>query len=72
MRIGILGTGNMAAALGGAWAGAAHQVLIGGRDPAKAAAVAQRIGAAGHGTSRMRRASATSCWSRCRPARPSR
>ena len=50
MRIGILGTGNMAAALGGAWVGAAHEVLVGGRDPAKAAAAAGRIGAAGHGT----------------------
>ncbi|MFC5006640.1 NADPH-dependent F420 reductase [Dactylosporangium cerinum] len=50
MRIGILGTGNMAAALGGAWVDAAHEVVIGGRDPAKAAATAARIGAAGHGT----------------------
>ncbi|MEV4513713.1 NAD(P)-binding domain-containing protein [Dactylosporangium sp. NPDC049525] len=50
MRIGIIGTGMMAAALGGAWVDASHEVLIGGRDPAKAAAVAGRIGAAGHGT----------------------
>ncbi|GAA3211447.1 NADPH-dependent F420 reductase [Dactylosporangium siamense] len=50
MRIGILGTGNMAASLGGAWVGAAHEVVIGGRDPVQAAAVAGRIGAAGHGT----------------------
>ncbi|WP_431042860.1 NAD(P)-binding domain-containing protein [Streptomyces sp. P1-3] len=49
MRIGILGTGAMAAALGGAWVRAGHQVMVGGRDAAAAAATAARIGAAEHG-----------------------
>ncbi|MEV6397026.1 NAD(P)-binding domain-containing protein [Streptomyces sp. NPDC051907] len=49
MRIGILGTGSMAATLGGAWARAGHQVLVGGRDRAAAAAAAGVVGAAGHG-----------------------
>ncbi|GAA2685718.1 NADPH-dependent F420 reductase [Streptomyces aculeolatus] len=44
MRIGVLGAGNMAEALGGAWAGAGHEVLVGGRDAARAAAAAERIG----------------------------
>ncbi|MFI6034407.1 NADPH-dependent F420 reductase [Streptomyces sp. NPDC051315] len=58
MRIGIVGAGNMADALGGQWARAGHDVLVGGRDPGRAAALAERIGAragsareaAGHGT----------------------
>uniref|UniRef100_UPI003F497D5B NADPH-dependent F420 reductase n=1 Tax=Streptomyces sp. CA-141956 TaxID=3240051 RepID=UPI003F497D5B len=50
MRIGILGTGSMAAALGGAWVRAGHQVLVGGRDAASAATTAARIDAAGHGS----------------------
>ncbi len=50
MRIGILGTGAMATALGGAWVAAGHEVLVGGRDLAAAAATAARIGAAGSGT----------------------
>ncbi|WP_198549650.1 NAD(P)-binding domain-containing protein, partial [Kitasatospora aureofaciens] len=29
MRIGILGTGSMAAALGGAWVRAGHEVRVG-------------------------------------------
>jgi predicted dinucleotide-binding enzyme len=45
MRIGILGAGNMADALGAQWARAGHDVLIGARTPAKAAALAGRIGA---------------------------
>ncbi|MFK3732223.1 NADPH-dependent F420 reductase [Streptomyces sp. NPDC088090] len=49
MRIGILGTGSMAAALGGAWTRAGHQVLVGGRNAASAAATAARIETAGHG-----------------------
>ncbi|MFC0597599.1 NAD(P)-binding domain-containing protein [Streptomyces palmae] len=49
MRIGILGTGAMAAALGGAWVRAGHQVLVGGRDSGAAASTAARIGAAWHG-----------------------
>lgn len=50
MRIGVLGTGGMAAALGGAWVRAGHEVFIGGRDVAAAEVLAGRIGAAGHGT----------------------
>lgn len=50
MRIGILGSGAMAAALGGAWVRAGHDVLVGGRDRAAAAATAARIGAAKDGT----------------------
>ncbi|WP_030275417.1 NAD(P)-binding domain-containing protein [Streptomyces sp. NRRL B-24484] len=47
MRIGILGTGAMAAALGGAWVRAGHEVVVGGRDPGAAVGLAERIGAAG-------------------------
>ncbi|MEU5102016.1 NAD(P)-binding domain-containing protein [Streptomyces sp. NPDC021354] len=50
MRIGILGTGGMATTLGGAFVRAGHDVLIGGRDRAAAAATAARTGASGHGT----------------------
>ncbi|GGS11374.1 NADP oxidoreductase [Streptomyces aureoverticillatus] len=52
MRVGILGTGDMAAALGGQWVRAGHEVFVGGRDEGRAAVLARRIGAAGHGTSR--------------------
>jgi 8-hydroxy-5-deazaflavin:NADPH oxidoreductase len=44
MRIGILGAGGMAEALGAQWAGAGHEVLVGARDRAKATALADRIG----------------------------
>lgn len=44
MRIGILGTGNMADALGTHWARAGHDVLIGGRSADRAGALAGRIG----------------------------
>ncbi|HTJ32884.1 MAG TPA: NAD(P)-binding domain-containing protein [Dactylosporangium sp.] len=47
MRIGILGTGNMAATLGGAWRRAGHDVLVGGRNPASAGATLRA--AATHG-----------------------
>ncbi|TQF04017.1 NADP oxidoreductase [Kitasatospora acidiphila] len=50
MNIGILGTGSMAATLGGAWVRAGHTVRIGGRSEAAAQATATRIGAAGHGS----------------------
>ncbi|MFD9574517.1 NADPH-dependent F420 reductase [Streptomyces sp. NPDC059982] len=50
MRIGVMGTGAMAAALGGAWVRAGHEVFVGGRDAAAAAVLARRIGAAGHGS----------------------
>lgn len=48
MRIGVLGAGNMAEALAGKWARAGHEVRFGARTPAKAAALAGRIG---HGAS---------------------
>ncbi|BAJ32667.1 MULTISPECIES: NAD(P)-binding domain-containing protein [Kitasatospora] len=44
MRIGILGTGNMADALGTHWARAGHRLTVGGRDLAKARHAAERIG----------------------------
>ncbi|RAJ47224.1 hypothetical protein K353_00426 [Kitasatospora sp. SolWspMP-SS2h] len=45
MRIGILGTGNMADALGTRWARAGHRLTVGGRDLARARRAADRIGA---------------------------
>ncbi|WP_405802195.1 NADPH-dependent F420 reductase [Streptomyces sp. NBC_01506] len=44
MRIGVLGTGDMADALATHWVGAGHEVAIGGRDLAKAERLASRIG----------------------------
>jgi predicted dinucleotide-binding enzyme len=44
MEIGILGTGGMADALGRQWVRAGHDVLVGGRNAARAAALADRIG----------------------------
>lgn len=44
MRIGALGAGAMTAALARHWT-AAHTVRIGGRTPAKAQALAARLGA---------------------------
>ncbi|GHC85351.1 NADPH-dependent F420 reductase [Streptomyces flavofungini] len=52
MRIGILGAGNMADALGTQWVRAGHEVYVGARDEGRAAALAGRIGAAGHGSLR--------------------
>ncbi|RFU87946.1 NADP oxidoreductase [Streptomyces triticagri] len=46
MRIGVLGTGNMADALATHWARAGHEVLVGGRDAARTAALAERVGGA--------------------------
>jgi len=45
MRIGIFGTGQMADALGTQWARAGHELLVSGRDPAKADALAKQLGA---------------------------
>ncbi|MFE1787857.1 NADPH-dependent F420 reductase [Streptomyces sp. NPDC059525] len=50
MRIGILGTGAMATALGTAWVRAGHDVRVGGRDPEAAARTALLTGASAHGT----------------------
>ncbi|MEV7400595.1 NAD(P)-binding domain-containing protein [Streptomyces sp. NPDC091267] len=44
MRIGILGTGNMADALGTQWVRAGHRVLFAGRSPDRARALADRTG----------------------------
>ncbi|MFI2200326.1 NADPH-dependent F420 reductase [Streptomyces sp. NPDC020192] len=44
MRIGVLGTGNMADALATHWARAGHEVTIGGRDPHRAERLASRVG----------------------------
>ncbi|MEU6139496.1 NAD(P)-binding domain-containing protein [Streptomyces sp. NPDC047081] len=44
MRIGILGTGNMADALATHWVRAGHDVIVGGRDAHKAERLATRIG----------------------------
>ncbi|MFI8520822.1 NADPH-dependent F420 reductase [Streptomyces sp. NPDC085481] len=44
MRIGVLGTGNMARALAGHWVRAGHEVLVGGRDERKAHGLATRLG----------------------------
>lgn len=48
MNVGILGTGNLAVALGQAWAAAGRTVLVTGRNPQHASAAAQRIGSAAH------------------------
>jgi predicted dinucleotide-binding enzyme len=46
MNIGIIGTGNMGAALGTRWASNGHAVLFGSRDRGKAKAVASRVAGA--------------------------
>jgi 8-hydroxy-5-deazaflavin:NADPH oxidoreductase len=45
MKIGVLGAGRMAEALVPHWLAAGHEVTIGGRTPAKAKELAQRLGA---------------------------
>ncbi|OAA23490.1 hypothetical protein UG55_103615 [Frankia sp. EI5c] len=44
MRIGILGTGTLAEALGRGWSQAGHELVIGGRSRVKADALAERLG----------------------------
>ncbi|MFF5263961.1 NADPH-dependent F420 reductase [Actinomadura viridis] len=44
MRIGILGTGTLAAALGEGWARAGHELTVAGRSPSKARKLADRLG----------------------------
>ncbi|WP_283136500.1 NADPH-dependent F420 reductase [Rhizohabitans arisaemae] len=44
MRIGILGTGTLAQALGAGWARAGHEVVVGGRSESKARELADRLG----------------------------
>lgn len=43
MRVAVIGTGQMGAAFAAAFASAAHDVSIGSRDPAKAAALAEQV-----------------------------
>ncbi|WP_371825889.1 NADPH-dependent F420 reductase [Nonomuraea turcica] len=50
MRIGILGAGGMADALGTQWARAGHEVMISGRDLGRSAAQAEKMSAALPGT----------------------
>lgn len=44
MRVGILGTGQMAAPLGAKWTSAGHEVFVGGRSPDKAKRLAAELG----------------------------
>ncbi|MFC4117009.1 NADPH-dependent F420 reductase [Nonomuraea zeae] len=44
MRIGILGTGTLAAALGQAWASSGHELAVAGRSSAKTQDLAARLG----------------------------
>jgi 8-hydroxy-5-deazaflavin:NADPH oxidoreductase len=43
MRIGILGAGGMADALGTQWAAAGHEVMVSGRDAGRTAALAEKM-----------------------------
>lgn len=53
MKIGVLGTGNMADALATHWVRVGHEVVVGGRDEGKAQRLAARVGGgAGHGSLR--------------------
>lgn len=49
MKVAVIGTGNMANGLAHALAHAQHEVVIGSRDPAKAAALAEKIGLGAQG-----------------------
>jgi predicted dinucleotide-binding enzyme len=44
MRIGILGTGTLAAALATGWSRAGHDIVIGGRSLSKARSIADQVG----------------------------
>ncbi|ONI69313.1 NADP oxidoreductase [Kribbella sp. ALI-6-A] len=50
MRIGILGNGLMAEALGGQWAKAGHEIFVGGRSPQRARKLAEQLSRASRGT----------------------
>ncbi|MEX2557933.1 MAG: NAD(P)-binding domain-containing protein, partial [Actinomycetota bacterium] len=50
MRVAVVGTGNMATGLGRQFAAGGHEVIVGSRDPERAKAKAEEIGAAGHGS----------------------
>ncbi|HZU58924.1 MAG TPA: NAD(P)-binding domain-containing protein [Actinocrinis sp.] len=45
MKIGLLGTGNLAVALGKAWTGAGHSMVVTGRSPERAKAAVEQLGA---------------------------
>jgi predicted dinucleotide-binding enzyme len=45
MKIGFLGAGLMAESLAPSWVAAGHELIVGGRTPAKTAALAARVGA---------------------------
>ena len=45
MKIGLLGTGNLAVTLGKAWSSAGHSIVITGRNSGHASAAAEHIGA---------------------------
>ena len=49
MKIAVIGTGNIGAAYARALAEAKYEVVVGGRDPSKAAALAQEIGGKAEG-----------------------
>jgi predicted dinucleotide-binding enzyme len=49
MKIAVIGTGNIGAAYARALAEAKYEVVVGGRDPGKAAALAQEIGGKAEG-----------------------
>ena len=49
MKIAVIGTGNIGAAYPRALAAAQYEVVVGDRDPGKAAALAQEIGAKAEG-----------------------
>ncbi|WP_225731617.1 MULTISPECIES: NADPH-dependent F420 reductase [unclassified Nocardia] len=51
MRIGIIGAGSMAAALGGGWAAAGHEIRIGARNAGAASELAANIGSGATGGS---------------------
>jgi predicted dinucleotide-binding enzyme len=46
VKIGLLGTGNLAVTLGDAWATAGHSIVVTGRSPDRVKAAAEQIGAA--------------------------
>lgn len=48
MRIGILGAGTMADALGTQWLAAGHDIMVSGRNPAASAALAEKMTTAAH------------------------
>lgn len=54
MRIGILGTGTLAEALGAGWARAGHELAVGGRSADRARRLAGTLGPGRWGRRRWR------------------